>query len=885
MASGTDDSKKAEIDRLIEAGLAAFAQGHIEDAVLAWKQVLTIAPADERANAHLAYAREQAVFLKRQARTESSDGDGYGLQDDAEAYLDYDLDLVKIGRAPAAPLVSARLDSLDEGWTLEDAPTALNMSRVTTLDMDKPTAAAVLVSADPSAVVTPATSPAVGATRRARAATVEPTSELAAVAGSVESTQGDVHGDVDASSRGASRMFEEMPSIMIDQALFEPEPTKQQPPPAVEAEEVAARSERATTADGEPEDDDENTADRNAAVVDKPDSAFERRTASYAAVAEIEKPVTVIPWSEVSKPQIAVPAAVVAHTIQARNSRESLPPAAPDDFESMEIEYPAALGDADDDSARARRDSDEYTIEIAGRATTAAERTAEVKAEKVAEANAAAFPSYAEVEVTRDRAAAFEVESTVQFRANRAHRVSDIDLGSGLSADDAIDRLGAAERARRASTMAPPTGASIVVPPIVPGAEAVPAPSLASDSGEFSVSEHTTGTAHRALGFVRPNRRRATSNPDFRMSIRTPEAARLELSELSLDDLDDRHETPASNRDSTSADLISDAIGAPEIVTLEVVDDAAEEAKAEAAALAAESYAERDEQLRVSQHRRSNATLELSPGALGAAGHRAALLWQAPDADGNSPELELGPPMGEVIEPSRAREDDHSDRDEPDDADDDAAASAAAAPIETKSTTRQTHDFGARSKAVDAFDDIKTSTTRPRRESQRKGAPTGAGDNDPLGKVRRELEHDVDEKAPAVESSDEALRRRVAGYLALGSLASERGDHPRAVLAVELAQSEAPDSAAAHKLIHRERDAIVEIYQRQLGSLEARPRLSRPFHELAGESIEARAAFLLSRIDGTMSFDEIIDVSGMPRIEALRYLSTLLVRGILTVRR
>ena len=894
MASGSDDSKRAEIDRLIEAGLAAFAQGHLEDAVLAWKQVLLIAPADERANAHLAYAREQAAFLKGGARTPTGDGtdvDGYGLQDDAEAYLDYDLDLVKLGKASSVPLVADRLDSLDEGWTLEDAPTAMTMSRVTTLDMEKSAPVAVLVSADPSVVVAPEAKLGMGTNRRPRPATVEPTSGLAAVAGSVDAPRSDTRGNGDASNRGAAQPVEDMPSIMIDQALFEPEPTAQRPAPVTAPATAAAAVDRASTADGEP-DDDENTADRNAAIVGKPvektDSTFGRQTASYAAIAEAEKPVTVIPWSEVSKPQIAVPhVGAVAHTVHSRVTRESLPPAAPDDFESLEIEYPAAAAAPDDETTRARRDSDEYTIEIAGRAVTAAERTAEVKAEKVAEATAAAFPSYAEVEVTRDRAAVFEAESTVQFKASRAHRVSDIDLGSGLSADDAIDRLGAAERARRASTMAPP----IVAPPVLPTTDGVPEARNMNDSGEFSASEQTTGTAHRALGFVRPgNRRRATSNPDFRMSIRTPETARRELGELSLDDLEDRHDTTPINRDSSRGDGIDDNAGAPEIVALEVVDDAAEEAKAEAAAMAAASSDEKLEQERVNQHRRSNATLELTPGALGAASHRAALLWQSPGVDGSAQDLELGPPMGEVVESSRVDERKSGlDLDEPDEADDeDAVPTAAASPFvaaETKSTSRQTQDFGPRNKSLDAFEDIKTSTSRPRRDSQRKFVPGGTADSDPLGMVRRELEHEVDINAPAVESSDEASRRRVAGYLTLASRASRLDDHSRAVIAVELAQVEDPDSAAAHKIIHRERDNIVAIYQGQLGNLEARPRLSRPFHELAGEAIEARAAFLLSRIDGTMSFEEIIDVSGMPRIEALRYLSTLLVRGILTVRR
>jgi hypothetical protein len=57
-----------------------------------------------------------------------------------------------------------------------------------------------------------------------------------------------------------------------------------------------------------------------------------------------------------------------------------------------------------------------------------------------------------------------------------------------------------------------------------------------------------------------------------------------------------------------------------------------------------------------------------------------------------------------------------------------------------------------------------------------------------------------------------------------------------------------------------------------------------PMHELPREQIDNRAAFLLSRIDGNLSFEEILDVSGMPKLETVRHLARLIARGILTIR-
>jgi len=55
-------------------------------------------------------------------------------------------------------------------------------------------------------------------------------------------------------------------------------------------------------------------------------------------------------------------------------------------------------------------------------------------------------------------------------------------------------------------------------------------------------------------------------------------------------------------------------------------------------------------------------------------------------------------------------------------------------------------------------------------------------------------------------------------------------------------------------------------------------------HEIAGESLDHRTGFLLSRIDGMLTFEDILDVAGMPRLEAYQILSTLLRKGVIEVR-
>ena len=152
---------------------------------------------------------------------------------------------------------------------------------------------------------------------------------------------------------------------------------------------------------------------------------------------------------------------------------------------------------------------------------------------------------------------------------------------------------------------------------------------------------------------------------------------------------------------------------------------------------------------------------------------------------------------------------------------------------------------------------------------------------DPIDARSTELLELIDRNAPAGESREDRTRRRITALLERAAAWASGTDLERAVTAVDLALSEDPNSALAQKLIHRNREAILNAFQAFLGDLQRTPSLARPLHELSSAPISPRAAFLLSRVDGTLSLDEILDVSGMPRLEAYRYLCQLLLRGIL----
>ena len=194
-------------------------------------------------------------------------------------------------------------------------------------------------------------------------------------------------------------------------------------------------------------------------------------------------------------------------------------------------------------------------------------------------------------------------------------------------------------------------------------------------------------------------------------------------------------------------------------------------------------------------------------------------------------------------------------------------------------------------------DDVPTGQTDARairaaaaREDGRASRPVTSGEGtrhdivlpfDPIAAQAAQILDDVDASAAPGESHEETTRRRITRLLELAGDWSEAGELDKAVSAVDLALSEDPNSALGQKLITRNKDLVMSLFQSYLGNLDRMPALAKPLHELSNAPISPRAAFLLSRIDGTLTIDELLDVSGMPRLEAYRHLCQLFLRGIL----
>ncbi|MCL2824758.1 MAG: hypothetical protein FWD57_12265 [Polyangiaceae bacterium] len=78
-------------------------------------------------------------------------------------------------------------------------------------------------------------------------------------------------------------------------------------------------------------------------------------------------------------------------------------------------------------------------------------------------------------------------------------------------------------------------------------------------------------------------------------------------------------------------------------------------------------------------------------------------------------------------------------------------------------------------------------------------------------------------------------------------------------------------------------DALILIYTTRIGSLAGIPRRVVSTADVRSLAIDHRAGFVLSCIDGQSTVEEILDVSGMPQLDAVRILYTLIERGIIDV--
>jgi len=141
---------------------------------------------------------------------------------------------------------------------------------------------------------------------------------------------------------------------------------------------------------------------------------------------------------------------------------------------------------------------------------------------------------------------------------------------------------------------------------------------------------------------------------------------------------------------------------------------------------------------------------------------------------------------------------------------------------------------------------------------------------DPLQPAQPEI---IDQPLPPVEPEKPVRQQMTERY--------ELGDYSGALQLAEQLLRDDPDDVEAVDCAGSCKEVLIRMYEARIGSFDRMPQVAISAHELIWRDLDPAAGFVLSRIDGYSSFEDVIDISGMGRFETCRILSQLLQEGII----
>jgi hypothetical protein len=110
------------------------------------------------------------------------------------------------------------------------------------------------------------------------------------------------------------------------------------------------------------------------------------------------------------------------------------------------------------------------------------------------------------------------------------------------------------------------------------------------------------------------------------------------------------------------------------------------------------------------------------------------------------------------------------------------------------------------------------------------------------------------------------------------------GDYSGALVMAESLLDENPTHVEAREYAESCRAVLQQMYTAKIGPLDRVPVVEVAREQLRWLSIDHRAGFVLSLVDGVSSLEMILDVSGMPPLDALRILFELVQQRIISLR-
>lgn len=106
------------------------------------------------------------------------------------------------------------------------------------------------------------------------------------------------------------------------------------------------------------------------------------------------------------------------------------------------------------------------------------------------------------------------------------------------------------------------------------------------------------------------------------------------------------------------------------------------------------------------------------------------------------------------------------------------------------------------------------------------------------------------------------------------------GDFSRALSIAEEILARTPDDVVARKCAQNCREVLTQMFAARIGPLDQVINVAISPEEVQWLALDHRAGFLLSLVDGQSTVDEILDISGMTRLDALKIIFDLTERHV-----
>jgi hypothetical protein len=90
-----------------------------------------------------------------------------------------------------------------------------------------------------------------------------------------------------------------------------------------------------------------------------------------------------------------------------------------------------------------------------------------------------------------------------------------------------------------------------------------------------------------------------------------------------------------------------------------------------------------------------------------------------------------------------------------------------------------------------------------------------------------------------------------------------------------------PGHAEAREYLQQNESTLIAMYESKLGPPGAIPRLAIQPEEVMWLNLDHRSGFLLAQIDGTVNYEDLFALSGLPRLDTARILVALLQQGVI----